>query len=61
MFTSRLTEILDKLAPIKTIQVRSNYLPWMSDTTKTQIKLRNELLNKAKVSNLEKDWKEYRC
>ena len=48
MFTNRLTEILDKMAPIKTIQVRSNYLPWMSEATKNKIKMRNKKLKIAK-------------
>ena len=57
MFTKRLTDVLDILAPIKTIQVRSNYLPWMSDTTKNNIKVRNDLLKKAKESKKDNDYK----
>ena len=60
LFTKRLTEILDKVAPIKTIQVRSNYLPWMSDITKANINLRNDLLSKAKKTKDDKHWKEYK-
>ena len=60
IFTTRITEVLDVMAPVKTIQVRTNYLPWMSDLTKEKIKLRNSLLNKAKQSNQDKDWKKYK-
>ena len=30
ILTSKLTAILDQMAPIKTIQVRANYAPWLS-------------------------------
>ena len=60
IFTNKITEILDVMAPLKTIQVRTNYLPWMSDVTKENIKLRNELHKKAKDTKLETDWKQYR-
>ena len=31
MYTLRFTKILDKLCPIKSIQVRKNYTPWRND------------------------------
>ena len=48
------------MAPVKIIQVRNNYLPWMSNDTKNNIQLRNELLKKAKATSKDSDWKEYR-
>ena len=41
LLTSKLTTILDAMAPIRTIQVRSNYAPWLSDKTKHLLKERN--------------------
>ena len=40
-------QILDNHAPVKTFQTRSNYAPWLSSTTKEDIKLRNELKSKV--------------
>ena len=60
MFTKKVTDILDDMCPMKTIQVRTNYLPWMSDETKDRINQRNELLKKAKKSKIDNDWKEYK-
>ena len=54
--TKGITEILDIMAPVKIIQVRNNYLPWMSNVTKKNIQLRNELLKKAKVTSKESNW-----
>ena len=51
MFTKKLTKVLDE---------RYNYLPWMSEATKNNIKLRNEMLRKSKETQLDKDWKEYK-
>ena len=44
-------EILDNHAPVKTFQTRSNYAPWLSITTKEDIKLRNELKRQSVASN----------
>ena len=41
LLTSKLTDILDQMAPIKTFQVRTKYAPWMSQNTKELLKERN--------------------
>ena len=41
-FTSKISSILDKMAPLKTFQTRSKYCPWLSEQTKSLIKHRNE-------------------
>ena len=60
MVTQKLTDILDIMAPVKVIQVRSNYAPWLSDTTKKKIKERNEAQKKASETKLTKDWDKYK-
>ena len=47
MLTSKLTNILDKMAPIKKIQVRTRFAPWLSEDTKCEMKRRNNLQEKA--------------
>ena len=41
LLTNKLTDILDTMAPVRTIQVRSKYVPWLSDSTKEVLKERN--------------------
>ena len=41
-FTTKINDILDKMAPIKVFQSRSKYCPWLSEQTKHLLKLRNE-------------------
>ena len=34
ILTSKLTELLDKMAPVKKFQVRTKYAAWVSDSTR---------------------------
>ena len=47
LLTDRLTDILDTMAPIKTIQVRTKYAPWLSNTTKKLMEERNKAQTNA--------------
>ena len=58
--TKKLTEILDMLAPVKTLQTRTNYAPWLSGATKEKIKQRNEAQIKAARTKKQSDWKNIR-
>ena len=60
MFNLKLNGILDRLAPVKTIQVRKNYAPWLSPATKQLMNDRDIAQNRASVTNLTKDWEHYR-
>ena len=46
MLVSKLTDILDEMAHIKTVQTRTNYAPWIADETKELQKDRNEAQEK---------------
>ena len=48
------------MAPIKTVQVRTKYAPWMSDTTKQKIISRNAAQKKASETGAQDDWANYR-
>ena len=41
IFTSKLTEVLDLFAPVKTIQLRKSYAPWLQENTKIAMEERN--------------------
>ena len=60
LLIGKLTGILDNLAPIKTIQVRSNYVPGLSDETKHIQAERNLAQEKAGLTNNPEDWRHYR-
>ena len=60
ILTKKLSNILDKLAPIRTIQVHTKYAPWLPSTTKELIKKRNEAHEKAAQSKDPDDWRAYK-
>ena len=58
--TSFLNEILGRLAPLKTFQVRKHYCPWITDYTKNLIYQRNLAQVEAQKFNKNTDWEVYR-
>ena len=60
LLVNKLTNILDELAPIKTVQTRTNYAPWLANETKELQKERNEAQAKAAQSNEAEEWRQYR-
>ena len=60
IFTKKITNILDVMAPMKTIQVRSNYVPFLSKQTLELMKARNELQKIASESECKDDWDKYK-
>ena len=57
ILTSKLSSILDSMAPVRTIQVRTKYAPWLSDATKEPLKYRNSA---QKLASETKDPDDYR-
>ena len=60
MVTNKITAILDIMAPVKVIQARAKYAPWLSEATKNKIIARNEAQKKASETKLNNDWEEYK-
>ena len=60
ILTAKLTEILDTMAPVKTVQVRTKYAAWLSEDTKKLLKERNEAQETAKNSKNPDDWRFYK-
>ena len=58
--TEKQTSILNIMAPIKNIQTRAKYAPWLSKETKEKIKARNKAQKIASESNLKEDWDEFK-
>ena len=61
ILTYLLSSILDRMAPIKTYQVRKNYCPWLSNETKSLIYDRNLAQRKATESKCGEDWTRYKA
>ena len=60
IFSKKITEVLDIMAPIKTIQARSNYSPWLSEDTKNLMKQRDETQRLASETQKQDDWRRYK-
>ena len=60
LFTKRITEILDEMAPIKTYQTRKQYAPWLSADIKKEMKARDEAQRVAQESRISEDWKKFK-
>ena len=59
-FTNKITEILDRMAPVRKFQVRTKYAAWVSDQTKEKIKIRDAAQLTAATTQLEEDWRKYK-
>ena len=57
MLLSKLTMVLDEMAPIKTIQTRSHYAPWLSEEAKALQAERNAAQERAALSEDPDDWR----
>ena len=57
MLLHKITSVLDEMAPVKTIQTRSNYAPWLSEETKNLQVERNAAQEKAAESDTPEDWR----
>ena len=55
-----ITQAIDKIAPVKLIQPRAQYAPYLTVETKVQIKLRDSMRLKANVTGKEEDFKAYK-
>ena len=60
VFTSKLTNILDRMAPVKTFQVHVKYAAWLSDDTKKLIGDRDHAQAVAAETQHPDDWRLYR-
>ena len=60
MMEERITEIMDRHAPMRTVQNRGNYNNWISRETKQQMERRDMAREIARASDLDQHWEEYR-
>ena len=60
LLSSKITFILDTMAPLKTIQVRTKYSPWISKQTLELMKDRNKLQKTASETKNRDDWSKFK-
>ena len=58
--TQKVTLILDKYAPVRTIQVRTRYAPWLTEVTKQAVQKRNAAQQIAQISKDPDKVREYK-
>ena len=48
------------MAPVRTIQIKENYAPWLSNETKASMTERDQAQQTAPMSKSEEDWNSYK-
>ena len=60
LLTQKLNSILNVLAPVKKIQIRKNYAPWITEECKVNMDSRDHAQKKAIDSGATTDWSNYK-
>ena len=60
LLTAKLSKILDAMAPVRTVQCRKNYAPWLSPTTKALMKERDAAQRLAASTGERDHWREFK-
>ena len=60
LLTEKLMKVPVKVAPLRKIQCRPKYAPWVSDSTKEKFTERNAAQKKASVTKNNSDWEDYK-
>ena len=60
IFQLEMNSIIDLIAPLKVVNFKKNYAPYLSDELKTELKNINNLLTNAIKSKNQDDWRLYR-
>ena len=60
LLSEKRVAILDQMAPMKTVQIRTNYIPWLSQLTKDLMQERDRLQKLAVETKNQDDWRNYK-
>ena len=60
MMTLKLCNILDTMAPVRTVQCRNQFAPWLTPATKELMKQRDEAQKVAASSGENDDWRNFK-
>ena len=59
--SEKITTILDIMAPMNTVQMRTKYALWLSHATKNMMMEKDILQSRAAQSKDLEKWKEFKC
>ena len=60
IFKKRINEILDKMAPVKSFQIRNKYAPWLTPNLKAEMQKRDKAQREAQETKNDEKWKEFK-
>ena len=60
LLVNKMCNVLDQIAPVRTIQTKSRYAPWLSEETKNLQNERNAAQKTASQTDLQEDWRLFR-
>ena len=60
LLEEKVCQIMDKFAPMRTIQVRSDYKDWLKDATKVKMQERNDARTFARVNDTDDNWNHFK-
>ena len=60
IFEKKVEKCIEKEAPMKIIQPRKDFKDWMDDETREMVRDRDAAREKARVSRLDEDWKNFK-
>ena len=61
LLVSKMSNVLDKMAPVRTIQAKTRYAPWLSEETKKLQNVRNAAQKTASQTDSQEDWRLYKA
>ena len=60
LFETKIRNILDRLAPMKKVQISSKHKSWLTDSTRELIVQRDKTREEARTSGEDSKWRDYR-
>ena len=60
LLSKKINSILNLMAPVKKIQLRRNYAPWITPECKVGMDARDYAQKKASETQTDEDWSEYK-
>ena len=60
LLEERIRTIMDKYAPMRTVQIRTKYQNWLSEETKMEMDKRDMARDLAKETDMDEHWENYR-
>ena len=60
ILTDKITQVLDQMAPVRKIQIRKNFAPWLSPETKQLMRKRNNAQKRYLITREDQDERRFK-